>query len=129
MRLDKLTVKAQEALEAAGGIAKEFDTIAIDDGIAMGHGGMLYSLPSRDLIADFVSGTDHIDLSSIDANAAMAGDQAFTKLLASSTAFTAAGQLRFGGGVLYGNTDTDTAAEFSIALSGITRISLTDFIL
>ncbi|MBF0399192.1 MAG: dihydroxy-acid dehydratase [Magnetococcales bacterium] len=39
---------------AAGGIAKEFNTIAIDDGIAMGHGGMLYSLPSRDLIADSV---------------------------------------------------------------------------
>ena len=41
-------------IEAAGGIAKEFDTIAIDDGIAMGHSGMLYSLPSRDLIADSV---------------------------------------------------------------------------
>ncbi len=41
-------------IEAAGGIAKEFNTIAIDDGIAMGHGGMLYSLPSRDLIADSV---------------------------------------------------------------------------
>ncbi len=41
-------------IEKAGGIAKEFDTIAIDDGIAMGHGGMLYSLPSRDLIADSV---------------------------------------------------------------------------
>jgi dihydroxy-acid dehydratase len=41
-------------IEAAGGIAKEFDTIAIDDGIAMGHAGMLYSLPSRDLIADSV---------------------------------------------------------------------------
>ncbi|MEJ8570070.1 dihydroxy-acid dehydratase [Microbaculum marinum] len=39
-------------IEAAGGIAKEFNTIAIDDGIAMGHGGMLYSLPSRELIAD-----------------------------------------------------------------------------
>ena len=38
----------------AGGVAKEFDTIAIDDGIAMGHDGMLYSLPSRDLIADSV---------------------------------------------------------------------------
>jgi dihydroxy-acid dehydratase len=38
----------------AGGVAKEFNTIAIDDGIAMGHGGMLYSLPSRDLIADSV---------------------------------------------------------------------------
>ncbi|HJW25028.1 MAG TPA: dihydroxy-acid dehydratase, partial [Rhodocyclaceae bacterium] len=41
-------------IEAAGGIAKEFNTIAIDDGIAMGHAGMLYSLPSRDLIADSV---------------------------------------------------------------------------
>jgi dihydroxy-acid dehydratase len=41
-------------IEKAGGVAKEFNTIAIDDGIAMGHGGMLYSLPSRDLIADSV---------------------------------------------------------------------------
>ena len=41
-------------IESAGGIAKEFNTIAIDDGIAMGHGGMLYSLPSRELIADSV---------------------------------------------------------------------------
>ena len=41
-------------VEAAGGVAKEFNTIAVDDGIAMGHDGMLYSLPSRDLIADSV---------------------------------------------------------------------------
>jgi dihydroxy-acid dehydratase len=41
-------------IEKAGGIAKEFNTIAVDDGIAMGHSGMLYSLPSRDLIADSV---------------------------------------------------------------------------
>ena len=41
-------------VEAAGGVAKEFNTIAVDDGIAMGHGGMLYSLPSRELIADAV---------------------------------------------------------------------------
>ncbi|WP_139738817.1 dihydroxy-acid dehydratase [Actinomyces wuliandei] len=41
-------------VEAAGGIAKEFNTIAVDDGIAMGHDGMLYSLPSRELIADSV---------------------------------------------------------------------------
>ena len=41
-------------IEKAGGLAKEFNTIAVDDGIAMGHGGMLYSLPSRDLIADSV---------------------------------------------------------------------------
>lgn len=41
-------------IEKAGGVAKEFNTIAVDDGIAMGHDGMLYSLPSRDLIADSV---------------------------------------------------------------------------
>lgn len=41
-------------IEKHGGVAKEFNTIAVDDGIAMGHGGMLYSLPSRDLIADSV---------------------------------------------------------------------------
>jgi dihydroxy-acid dehydratase len=42
------------AVKEAGGIAREFNTIAVDDGIAMGHGGMLYSLPSRELIADSV---------------------------------------------------------------------------
>jgi dihydroxy-acid dehydratase len=42
------------AIAEAGGISKEFNTIAVDDGIAMGHGGMLYSLPSRELIADSV---------------------------------------------------------------------------
>src|ERR1700712_5266096 len=43
-----------DAIRAAGGIPREFNTIAVDDGIAMGHDGMLYSLPSRDLIADSV---------------------------------------------------------------------------
>ncbi|GAB2983803.1 dihydroxy-acid dehydratase [Nocardioides montaniterrae] len=43
-----------ETIKEAGGVAKEFNTIAVDDGIAMGHGGMLYSLPSRELIADAV---------------------------------------------------------------------------
>jgi len=43
-----------EQIEASGGVAKEFNTIAVDDGIAMGHGDMLYSLPSRELIADSV---------------------------------------------------------------------------
>src|SRR5690242_8402523 len=43
-----------DAVAEAGGVAKEFNTIAVDDGIAMGHGGMLYSLPSRELIADAV---------------------------------------------------------------------------
>ncbi len=43
-----------DSIKEAGGVAKEFNTIAVDDGIAMGHGGMLYSLPSRELIADSV---------------------------------------------------------------------------
>ena len=43
-----------EAISTAGGVPREFNTIAVDDGIAMGHGGMLYSLPSRELIADSV---------------------------------------------------------------------------
>src|SRR5688572_1590610 len=42
------------AIKEAGGVGREFNTIAVDDGIAMGHGGMLYSLPSRELIADSV---------------------------------------------------------------------------
>jgi dihydroxy-acid dehydratase len=54
MHLKDLGQMVAREIEAAGGIAKEFNTIAIDDGIAMGHDGMLYSLPSRELIADSV---------------------------------------------------------------------------
>ncbi|MFP6641035.1 MAG: dihydroxy-acid dehydratase, partial [Myxococcota bacterium] len=46
--------RVKKVIEAAGGVGREFNTIAVDDGIAMGHAGMLYSLPSRDLIADSV---------------------------------------------------------------------------
>ncbi|HEX6767433.1 MAG TPA: dihydroxy-acid dehydratase, partial [Polyangiaceae bacterium] len=46
--------RVKEVIDQAGGWGVEFNTIAVDDGIAMGHGGMLYSLPSRDLIADSV---------------------------------------------------------------------------
>jgi dihydroxy-acid dehydratase len=54
VHLKDLGQRVAREIEAAGGVAKEFNTIAIDDGIAMGHGGMLYSLPSRELIADSV---------------------------------------------------------------------------
>lgn len=54
VHLDKIGKYVCEQVEAAGGIAREFNTIAIDDGIAMGHEGMLYSLPSRELISDSV---------------------------------------------------------------------------
>ncbi len=54
VHLHEIGQKVKAAIEAQGCFAAEFDTIAIDDGIAMGHDGMLYSLPSRDLIADSI---------------------------------------------------------------------------
>lgn len=54
MHLHGIGQQVKARIEAAGCFAAEFDTVAIDDGIAMGHGGMLYSLPSRDLIADSI---------------------------------------------------------------------------
>ncbi|KAG1256020.1 hypothetical protein G6F68_009980 [Rhizopus microsporus] len=54
VHLRDLGALVAKEIEAAGGVAKEFNTIAVDDGIAMGHGGMLYSLPSREIIADAV---------------------------------------------------------------------------
>lgn len=54
VHLQNLGQMVAREIEKAGGVAKEFNTIAIDDGIAMGHGGMLYSLPSREIIADSV---------------------------------------------------------------------------
>ncbi len=54
VHLHEIGQKVKETIESMGCFAAEFDTIAIDDGIAMGHSGMLYSLPSRDLIADSV---------------------------------------------------------------------------
>ena len=54
VHLQNLGQLVAREVEKAGGVAKEFNTIAVDDGIAMGHGGMLYSLPSRDIIADSV---------------------------------------------------------------------------
>src|SRR6266536_4757244 len=54
VHLRNLGALVAESVAEAGGVAKEFNTIAVDDGIAMGHAGMLYSLPSRELIADSV---------------------------------------------------------------------------
>ncbi|HEX6958351.1 MAG TPA: dihydroxy-acid dehydratase [Ferrovibrio sp.] len=54
VHLKELGQLVAREVEAAGGVAKEFNTIAVDDGIAMGHDGMLYSLPSREIIADSV---------------------------------------------------------------------------
>ena len=83
---------------------------------------------SRDIVADFVRGSDKVDLSTIDANTGTTGNNSFTKLITSGS-FTAAGQLKFVAGVVCGNTDSDAAAEFSIGLTGISKLSLSDFVL
>jgi Ca2+-binding RTX toxin-like protein len=86
---------------------------------------------TRDLIKDFVRVQgDKIDLFGIDANTGVAGNQAFSgTLIPSAAVFSKAGQLQYKSGVLYGNTDADVAAEFSIALTGVTSMAGSDFVL
>jgi Ca2+-binding RTX toxin-like protein len=83
-----------------------------------------------DVITDFVRGQDQIDLSTIDANTATASiNDAFIAIfLTSAAAFSAAGQLNLVGNVLYGNTDTDSSAEFAIQLTGIGTLTIADFV-
>jgi uncharacterized delta-60 repeat protein len=82
-----------------------------------------------DVINDFVRGQDKIDLRGIDANTATTANDAFTGFIAGTAAFTAAGQLKLVGGVLYGNTDADADAEFAIQLTGITQLTTADVML
>lgn len=81
-----------------------------------------------DVIVDFTRGQDKLNLLDIDANVKNAGDQAFNTFISGSAVFTQAGQLPFKNGILYGNTDADVGAEFSIALTGITTLTLADII-
>ncbi|MFW9606550.1 MAG: calcium-binding protein, partial [Pseudomonas sp.] len=83
---------------------------------------------TQDVIKDFVRGSDKIDLSMLDANTQSNGNQAFTAFIGGSATFNKAGQLQLKNGVLYGNVDSDAAAEFSIALTGITTLTLADII-
>jgi uncharacterized delta-60 repeat protein len=84
---------------------------------------------TRDVITDFVRGQDKIDLRGIDANTATTANDAFTTFIAGTAVFTAAGQLKFVDGVLYGNTDGDADAEFAIQLTGITQLTTADVML
>jgi Ca2+-binding RTX toxin-like protein len=83
---------------------------------------------TRDVITDFVRGQDKIDLSTIDPNAALAGNQAFSLI---TTALTTAGQISYSAGLISINTDTDAAAEFEIQLTGVipATLAVTDFML
>lgn len=86
----------------------------------------------QDVINDFETTLDLIDLSGVDANSASRKNDAFTKLLSGKTAFTTAGQLRYDAkkGILYGNTDKDAAAEFQILISNKpSALSLDDLVL
>ncbi|MBD5804584.1 Poly(beta-D-mannuronate) C5 epimerase 7 [Azoarcus sp. Aa7] len=84
---------------------------------------------SWDLITDFESGIDCLDLSSLDANQATSANDGFSQMLAAGASFTQAGQLMYSNGVLYGNTDGDAAAEFAIGLSAAPELTMSDIVL
>jgi serralysin len=89
---------------------------------------------SRDVITDFARGQDRIDLSGIDAQPATTGNGAFS-FVGTFSSTNATGQLRFaydsasGSGTLYGSTDADTTAEFSISLVGVSSLAASDIVL
>jgi Ca2+-binding RTX toxin-like protein len=88
------------------------------------------SLVQSDTIRDFVSGVDKLDLSGMDAKSATLANDAFKLVSASSlTIYTAEGAVWLTGGVLYGSTDQDVAAEFSITMTGVLKLAPTDVIL
>jgi hypothetical protein len=103
------------------------DGADIFDVNAVGESGLTSS--TRDLIMDFQRGVDRIDLRTIDANMGMSGNQEFSGFIGAARSFSVAGQLKFVDGVLYGNTDTDAAAEFSIQLTGVNGLTTADLLL
>ncbi len=104
-----------------GAGADKFDFNALSE---MGLGAAL-----RDVIGDFKSSEgDKIDLSTLDANLATAANDAFSFIGSSAFSSNATGQLRFAGGILYGSTDADTAAEFEIQLLGVSNLQTADLI-
>ncbi|WP_412071742.1 beta strand repeat-containing protein [Pseudomonas fluorescens] len=104
-----------------GAGADKFDFNALSE---MGLGAAL-----RDVIGDFKSSEgDKIDLSTLDANLATTANDAFSFIGSSAFSSNATGQLRFAGGILYGSTDADTAAEFEIQLLGVSNLQTADMI-
>ncbi|MGZ9741876.1 calcium-binding protein [Pseudomonas sp. GNP012] len=101
--------------------ADKFDFNALSE---MGLGAAL-----RDVIGDFkTSEGDKIDLSTLDANVATAANDAFSFIGSSAFSSNATAQVRFAGGILYGSTDADTAAEFEIQLLGVSNLQTADLI-
>ncbi|MDH2187139.1 hypothetical protein N5K35_25970 [Pseudomonas sp. GD03651] len=87
------------------------------------------TMSNRDVISDFQRGSDKIDLSKLDANTATIANDAFHTIFNGAANFTAAGQLKFDGGILYGNTNSDSSPEFAIQITGVTSMELSDFVL
>jgi serralysin len=84
---------------------------------------------TADVIVDFTRGQDRIDLSALDADTTNAGGTNDRFHFVRGPAFTAPGQLMFSGGVLYGNTDADAAADFAISLNGLGALAASDIFL
>lgn len=104
-----------------GGNGKDvFDLNSVHESNVLGR--------ERDVISDFTRGQDRIDLSTLDANALTVANDAFTSIVSASAGFSAPGQLMLFANVLYGNMDGDVAPEFSIALTGVSSLALSDFI-
>ena len=82
-----------------------------------------------DTVVDFAVGLDRLDLSTLDADTATLADDAFTGFITAAEEFSTPGQLKLVGKVLYANTDTDSAAEFALKLTGVEALALGDFIL
>ena len=103
-----------------GGLGK--DTFDFNVYSEMGLGAI------RDVITDFTRGQDKIDLSTIDPNSALAGNQAFKF---TTTTFNTAGQIHYSNGIISLNTDSDAATEYEIQLTGVipTTLAATDFVL
>jgi Ca2+-binding RTX toxin-like protein len=123
---DMLTGGAGSDMLTGGAGSDTFDFNALSE--------MGLTSTTRDVITDFVHGPDKIDLSTLDADTAFAGDQAFTAPVVGGTfsgVFANAGDLYFDNAahVLYGNTDADTVAEFTIQLVGVTTLTAADLFL
>ncbi|MEJ5990430.1 M10 family metallopeptidase C-terminal domain-containing protein [Ramlibacter sp. PS3R-8] len=87
------------------------------------------SAATRDVISDFVRGQDVIDLAGIDADTGTAANDAFRYIGAADFSADATGELRLEGGILYGSTDEDAAAEFSIEVVGVTALGAADLVM
>jgi len=82
----------------------------------------------RDVVTDFVPGLDRLDLSRLDADWSTAENDGFDELLPTTADFTEAGQLKLEDGVLYGNQDADSEAEFALELTGVTQLDMADIV-